>query len=203
MMGENIDIHSILPSSPTTAEGAEEVAENQKDLKTPKEDAPVLKSIKEETKEEEETTDEGGTLAAAESVEEEFGADNVVAIPVPILVPNPVTTQLPTEVRLASGSVAGREARGLSTEDEKLRKPSISASNKDAVNKAKVAADERKKDTRTNDLITKEERQVGNVAWPLYSYYIKAGGLFWFSGMVFFVVIGQLFQLLANYWLQW
>jgi hypothetical protein len=201
MMEENIDIHSILPTSPTTS--ADPTPEEEKALKTPKDDVPVLKSIREESKEEETAFEtDGGEALAAESLEDEFGEDNQNILPVPLPIPAPVQA----EPLLVSATLVGKETRSMSTveeEEEKLRKPSISASNKDAVNKAKVAADERKKDTRTNDLITKEERQIGNVAWPLYSYYIKAGGLFWFSGMVFFVVIGQLFQLLANYWLQW
>eukprot|EP01040_Poterioochromonas_malhamensis_P014174 gene14174-15673_t len=68
---------------------------------------------------------------------------------------------------------------------------------------SKEAAEERKKDTRSANLITKEERKVGDVEWPIYSFYVKAGGVEWFGLMTFFIIIGQLFMLLASYWLQW
>eukprot|EP01040_Poterioochromonas_malhamensis_P005555 gene5555-5971_t len=103
------------------------------------------------------------------------------------------------EVSLQEPS-ASRRSEG---EGGRERKPSVSSSKRDAQAVAKAAADERKKDNRSADLMTKEERKTGDVEWSIYSYYIKAGGVFWFSSMGFFVILGQLFGLLASYWLQW
>jgi ATP-binding cassette subfamily C (CFTR/MRP) protein 1 len=86
---------------------------------------------------------------------------------------------------------------------ERERKPSVSSSRKGALEKAKSSAAERKKDSRSHNLITKEERQEGDVQWSVYDYYLKAGGYWWFASFLFFGVLSQLLLILGSYWLQW
>jgi ATP-binding cassette subfamily C (CFTR/MRP) protein 1 len=86
---------------------------------------------------------------------------------------------------------------------ERERKPSVTSSRRGALEKAKSDAEARKKDTRSSNLITKEEMQEGDVSWPVYKFYVKAGGVWLFVLFAFFAVLAQLFQLLGAYWLQW
>jgi ATP-binding cassette subfamily C (CFTR/MRP) protein 1 len=83
------------------------------------------------------------------------------------------------------------------------RKTSGTSSRRGEKAKAKSAAVERRKDTRHSDLMTKEERKEGDVEWPVYNYYLKSGGYYWFALFAFFAILTQLFQLLGSYWLQW
>jgi ATP-binding cassette subfamily C (CFTR/MRP) protein 1 len=58
-----------------------------------------------------------------------------------------------------------------------------------------------KNDTRTSTITAKEERVEGNVSLALYSFYIKAGGVYLFSWSVLFIMTSQVFGLLSSYWL--
>lgn len=68
---------------------------------------------------------------------------------------------------------------------------------------SKAASAWRKKDIRESAITTKEEKNEGDVAFNIYSFYVKAGGIFLFSLMILAVLCAQLFNLLAAYWLQY
>jgi ABC-type multidrug transport system fused ATPase/permease subunit len=88
------------------------------------------------------------------------------------------------------------------TERESL--PTVTSSRRDGtLEKVNSDAEERKKDTRSHEIMTKEERQEGDVSWPVYKFYLKAGGVGWFVLFAFFALLTQLFQLLGAFWLQW
>jgi hypothetical protein len=75
---------------------------------------------------------------------------------------------------------------------QRMRSASASASASAAASeKQKTAADARHKDTRSSNLTTTEERNLGDVAMSTYMHYIKAGGIAFFS-------IGMLFQVFAQ-----
>ena len=48
-----------------------------------------------------------------------------------------------------------------------------------------------------------EERATGDITWPIYRYYIKAGGWGWFSGVLFFLILAQVLQIISAYWLSY
>lgn len=59
----------------------------------------------------------------------------------------------------------------------------------------------RKLDTRSSTITSLEEKREGGVEWSLYGYYVKAGGIVRFTGLVIFVFVSQLFIILSLYWL--
>ena len=67
--------------------------------------------------------------------------------------------------------------------------------------KSLEAATERKIDSRSSTITTVEEKNEGDVKLELYGYYIRAGGLLLFLGLVIFMLATQLFQVLSLYWL--
>jgi ATP-binding cassette subfamily C (CFTR/MRP) protein 1 len=72
-----------------------------------------------------------------------------------------------------------------------------------AKEKSMIAAELRKKDSRSSTITSKEEKNEGDVKFDIYTYYIKAGGIFLFLGLIFFIVSGQGFQLLGSFWLSY
>lgn len=68
---------------------------------------------------------------------------------------------------------------------------------------ASVSAALRKQDSRSTVLMSKEERQEGDVSWSCYVYYIRSGGVGLFSLFMLSVLINQVFTLLGAYWLQY
>ena len=67
--------------------------------------------------------------------------------------------------------------------------------------KALLAATARKIDTRSSTITTIEEKNEGDVKTDLYTYYIRAGGIWIFIGLIIFMMLNQLFQILSLYWL--
>eukprot|EP01031_Cornospumella_fuschlensis_P028107 gene28107-33939_t len=65
------------------------------------------------------------------------------------------------------------------------------------------AAKWRKKDSRVTTLITKEEKGEGQVNSSVYTYYIKAGGVWIFLAFTLSILLNQAFTLLSSYWLQY
>lgn len=61
----------------------------------------------------------------------------------------------------------------------------------------------RKDDNRESTISSKEEKNEGDVTTDIYLYYVKAGGVGLFSLIIFFVLVAQLFVLLASYWLSY
>lgn len=67
---------------------------------------------------------------------------------------------------------------------------------------ATADANARKADSRAATKITTiEEKAEGDVMWPTYSYYIKAGGLGKFYLIMFFICLYQALVVVASYWL--
>jgi ABC-type multidrug transport system fused ATPase/permease subunit len=66
---------------------------------------------------------------------------------------------------------------------------------------AEKAAEKRKIDKRKSVIMSKEERNRGSVPLSAYHWYIKSGGYFLFSLVVFGLIFQQLFQLLASFYL--
>ena len=69
--------------------------------------------------------------------------------------------------------------------------------------KSLEAATDRKVDSRSSTITTVEEKNEGDVKLELYWYYIRAGGVFFFLGLVVFMLSTQLFQVLSLYWLSY
>jgi ATP-binding cassette subfamily C (CFTR/MRP) protein 1 len=65
------------------------------------------------------------------------------------------------------------------------------------------SASNRKLDSRSSTITTVEEKNEGDVKLELYSYYIRAGGILLFLGLVIFMMATQLFQVLSLYWLSY
>ena len=62
-------------------------------------------------------------------------------------------------------------------------------------------ADVRHKDTRSSNLTSAEERNLGNVAFNVYTQYIAAGGASFFLAGLAFQIFSQVFQNLSSFWL--
>jgi ABC-type multidrug transport system fused ATPase/permease subunit len=111
------------------------------------------------------------------------------------------------EAFTAESSFQGKssgELHGAIELTEKEEKPYVSSSRRDgALKKANSDAEERKKDTLSHEIMTKEERQEGDVSWSVYKFYLKAGGVGWFVLFAFLALLAQLFQVLGAFWLQW
>eukprot|EP01038_Epipyxis_sp_PR26KG_P009325 gene9325-12563_t len=68
---------------------------------------------------------------------------------------------------------------------------------------SKAAGEWRKTDARSSNIISKEEKQEGDVSLGIYGYYIMTGGVGKFTLMVTFLVITQGFGLIAAFWLSY
>lgn len=77
---------------------------------------------------------------------------------------------------------------------------SVSASQKKADEQV-AKADVRHKDTRSSNLTSTEERNLGNVAFNVYTQYVAAGGMPFFIAGMSFQIFSQVFQNLGSFWL--